>query len=337
MFEAMVTRAEQRSMPLLTASRLKCARRCAREHQYRYIERFAPAVEADALRYGTGIHLLLEAWWRAEPGSRLAEAMAALAGYQWADEYERVRAEAMLVGYHVRWDGAADEYDALVVEARFEAPLRNPATNAASRTWMLAGKLDGIVRERATGRVLVLEHKTTSEECGPGSTYLQRLRLDGQVSLYYVGAESLLGHAVDGCLYDVLRKPALRPAKATPPETRKYTKAGALYAGQRDQDETPEEYRARLFDAIAEDPSRYYVRAEVPRLEHELAEAMHDVWQTGRVLRENELRGFHPRNPDACMRYGRACEFFSVCCGEANLGDPQLYRQMESAYPELTL
>ena len=43
--------------------------------------------------------------------------------------------------------------------------------------------------------------------------------IDGQVSGYYVGA-STLGYEVDVCLYDVIRKPTIRPYKATPEESR---------------------------------------------------------------------------------------------------------------------
>lgn len=322
-------------LPLLTASRLKSARRCAREHEYRYFRGVTSTEDVAALRVGTGIHRVLEAWWTAEPSARLDDAMAALASYEWADEYERVRAEALIVGYNCRWDTASDDYDVLGVESSFRAPLRNPETGGTSRTWEIAGKIDAIVRERATGRVLVVEHKTTSEDCAPGSDYLKRLTLDGQVSLYFIGAEQVVGAPIDGCLYDVIRKPGIRPLKATPDDARKYTKAGTLYANQRETDETPDEFRARLFDAIAEDPNRYYARAEVVRLDGEVADALYDVWQTARGIRDNELRGYHPRNTDACVRYGRTCEYWPVCAGQASLDDANLYRRLDDVHPEL--
>jgi len=247
------------------------------------------------------------------------------------DPYTLARAEVMLRGYDARW--SSDRHEVLAVEAQFEAPLVNPDTMAASRTWVLGGKLDVLVRDEL-GRNLIVEHKTTSGDASPGSDYIKRLRLDGQISTYYRGAEAL-GHPVDGCLYDVLVKPALRPLKATPEESRKYTKDGRLYANQRDVDETPEEFRARLIDAIAEDPNRYFLRAEVVRLEAEMTEAMADTWGIGRSLRENELAGRFPRNPDACVRYGRTCEFFPVCTGEASLTDPALYELKKVLHPEL--
>jgi hypothetical protein len=248
------------------------------------------------------------------------------------DPYELARAEAMLVGYDARWGD--DQYETLAVEAEFFTALVNPETGSASRTWRLGGKIDAIVRD-AAGRVLIVEHKTATGEIGPGSEYWKRLRLDGQVSIYYEGARSL-GFDVEACLYDVLGKPAQRPYKATPLEARKFTKDGRLYATQREADETPEEYRTRVLNAIAEDPAGYFQRGEVVRLEAEMAEALHDVWQIAKQIREAELAKRFPRNPDACVRWNRTCDFFGVCSGEASLEDAGAFRRVGDAHTELS-
>jgi hypothetical protein len=246
------------------------------------------------------------------------------------DPYELARAEAMIVAYDARWSD--EQYETLAVEVEFFTALVNPETGSASRTWRLGGKIDAIVRD-AAGRVLIVEHKTATGEIGAGSEYWKRLRLDGQVSIYYEGARSL-GFDVEACLYDVLGKPAQRPYKATPVEARKFTKDGALYKTQRDADETPAEYRARLMEAIAEAPLAYFTRGEVVRLQSEMDEAMFDVWQLGQQMRESERAGRYPRNPDACVRYGKTCQYFGVCTGEASLDDPTKFRR-SSLHPEL--
>lgn len=316
--------------PLLTASRLKDARACQRLHHLRYGLGYRPLEDAAVLRFGTLVHAGLEAWWKAQGDERLEAALAAITGE--ADAYERVRAEVMLHGYHLRW--SAEPYEVLAVEASFDAPLRNPATGRTSQTWRLAGKVDAIVRDRRDGRTLLVEHKTSSEDVGPGSDYWKRLRMDGQVSVYFEGARAL-DFQVDACLYDVLAKPGLRPAKATAPEARKYRKDGALYAGQREVDETPEEFHARLVESIAAEPHRYFQRGEVVRLDGEVDDALWDVWQMGQQLREAELAERAPRNPDACLRYGRACSFFGVCSGEASLDDATRFTRSTEVHPEL--
>jgi hypothetical protein len=253
-----------------------------------------------------------------------------------ADPFDLARAEAMLRGYDARWgEEMADRYVVLAVEAEFRAPLVNPDTGAPSRTWTLGGKLDVVVRNLVEQRNDVVEHKTATGDVGPGSDYVKRLRLDGQVSVYYAGGDAL-GFPIDGCLYDVLVKPAQRPLRATPIESRKFTKAGALYATQRDRDETVEEYRDRVLEAVASDPNGHLVRAEVVRLEQEMKDAMADVWGLGVSMREAARAGRYPRNPDACVRYGRTCEFFGVCTGEASLDDTTAFRRSEQLHPELS-
>ena len=240
------------------------------------------------------------------------------------DPYVRARAEAMLAGYDAFW--TLEGFEALEVERSFRLPLINPESGHPSRTWELGGTVDGIVRG-ADGRVWVLEHKTTSEDAGPGSAYRRRLAMDGQVSQYIEGAAAL-GYEVAGVLYDVLVKPDLRPLRATPPEQRKYTRptkadpTPRLYAAQRDRDETPAEYGARVVDAIVAAPHRYFARLEVVRLEHEREDWRFDVWQLAEQMRASARTGRAPKNPDACFRYGTPCAFFDACTGASSLDDP---------------
>lgn len=318
-------------MNLLTSSRMKDARACARLHRYRYIDGYRPARTDEALSLGTLVHKGLEEWWRstARGEERLAEMLAGLPTD--GDAFELARARAMLVGYHHRWD--AEEFETLGVEIQFEAPLRNPETGAPSRTFRLAGKVDAIARD-SRGRVLLVEHKTSSEDVSPGSDYWKRLRLDGQISTYYAGGK-VLGHEVDACLYDVLGKPAIRPYQATPLEKRRTNKDGSLHASTRLTDETPAEFEARCMEALAAEPMRFYSRGEVVRLSDELREAALDAWQLGDQLREQARTGCHPRNPDACVRYNRTCAFFDVCTGAASLDDPSRFVRLPTMHPEL--
>lgn len=344
------------ALPILTTSRQSVARRCQREHQYSYLLGYRPAVDAEALRFGGLIHLGLEAWWKAvgagdtEP---LAAALTAMAGE--ADPFDRARAEALMLGYDARWADAAELYEVLGVEVRFEAPLRNPETGAPSRTWLLGGKIDALVREKLTGRVLIVEHKTASSDITPGSDYWKRLRIDGQVSTYFAGAAAR-GHDAEGCIYDVIAKPAQRPSQIPvldedgvkvvvgPDGQRVRTKDGKKWresASSADgyvlqtRPETADEYRTRVLDTIAADPAGFFQRGEVVRLEAELEEAAFDAWQVARQLREAELAGRFPRNPDACVRYGHTCPFFDVCTGVASLEDPERFRRSEVVNLEL--
>lgn len=317
-------------MNLLTASRMKSFRACARQHHYAYVLGRRPRAEASALSFGTAIHHALEAWWHASRSgeSPLVAALAALPAT--LDSFARARAEAMLAGYDIAW--ADRGFEALEIEREFKLPLINPETRARSRTWELAGKVDVIARG-PDGRVWVIEHKTSSEDIGAGAAYRARLTLDGQVSQYIEGANAL-GYDVAGVIYDVLRKPTTAPFEATPVESRKYKKDGTLYAAQRERDETPEEYRDRCIESLGANPDRHFAQIEVVRLEADRDEYAFDVWQLGELMRESERTGRAPRNGDACFRYGSPCAFFHVCTGSARLDDDTLFRTV-GASPEL--
>jgi hypothetical protein len=328
---------------LLTSSRLRSFRDCPRLHHYKYVEGYRPVRESEALRFGTLFHRGLEVWWATRQchaeGLHLDDvpldsALVEIRGLA-ADPFEQARVEELLRGYDRAWGEEAGKYEVLGVERPFEAALLNPASWRASATWRLAGKVDLLLRRREDGRVLVCEHKTTSESIeDPAAAYWAKLQMDAQISAYVVGAEAL-GHQVTDILYDVALRPAQRPLLATPPENRKYRKDGALYAGQREVDETPEDYRARVRGAIEESPSRFFQRRVVPRTESQIRDFLADAWMQGRVMRDSERLGLAPRNPDACHRFG-TCVFWQAC--SSGLGPeafPHEYVRHEDVNPEL--
>lgn len=327
-------------MPLrvLTNSELKVFRRCACEHRFAYGLGYRPVHEATPLRFGSVVHTALEAWWKESillPGAsaeqRLQAALASLPDA--ADPFELVRAVEMLHGYTLRWGG--ERYDVLAVECEFRAPLINPYTRRPSRTFELGGKIDAIARDLSDGRVYIVEHKTSSEDVSPGSNYWQCLRLDAQVSMYYRGARAL-GYDVSGVVYDVLGKPKHVPSKATPIEKRQYRKDGGLYATQRASDETPREYQARVREAMAEEPDRYFARGTVVRLEDEESLAAWDAWQLAQQIREGDRFQRYPRNTDSCKRWGRLCSYFGVCTKTESLEDANAFRRVEDVHEELS-
>lgn len=362
---------------LLTVSRMRTWRTCKRLHQLTYLDGWRTVRAADPLRQGDIGHIGLEAWWRAEPGARLDAAIEAMAG-RGDDVYEQAAMEELLRGYDNEWADQMHRYEVLVVEGSFVVPLVNPATGAPSRTWALAGKKDVVVRDLEAGTELLVEHKLTSDSFAEDSDpYWLKLGMDAQISQYYLGAETD-GYSPSGCLYDVLRRPQLRPFKATPIEERQYTvakfkqcplckkksappaphdidglaceadpeggprrictdKGGKLYANQRAQDETSDEYRARIRADIAANPTKYFARRTIARTERDLFEYLTDVWAESRIMRDAELAGVAPKSPEACHRFG-TCAFWNVCAYGLDPADhPELYVRVANVHPELNL
>lgn len=312
----------------LTQSRLACFRACPRRHYLRYELGIATEETSFPLRVGTAFHAAHEA--RAN-GQDVAAALDA----QDLDPFDAALVAAMFDAHERRW--ASEPIEAVAAELAFDVPVRNPDTGASSPLWRLRGVIDRIVR-LADGRLALLEMKTTSQDFSPGADYWMRLHLDLQLSLYVVAAREM-GHDVRTVLYDVTRRPALRPLKATPSEARKFTRDGRLYANQRDRDETPEEYAARVAEAIAADPDRHFARIEIARLDQDLDAAIGEVWEQQQALRSAQLNGRWYRNPEACYSAsGHSCDYLPIC-GQSSLSRdgaaPHGFRWLDTLHPEL--
>jgi hypothetical protein len=336
----------------LTASRLSCARTCQRKYYFEYQLGVRPVGRSRALAFGTAIHEGLAAWWYfylADENERIERMLAAFrvsAIQEELDPFDAAMGEELLIGYHFRWKD--EPWETVAVEVEFDIHLRNPTTGYPSRTFKQRGKVDVVAKHLPSGRIKVVEHKTAASDISAGSDYWKRLTLDGQVTLYVDGARSLDPSFIDidTVTYDVIKKPSLMPAKATPVEERKYTQkasklgdgtvrpTGSLYAGQREEDETVGEFRSRIAMAIAENPDGMYRRGDVTRLEEDLDEFRFDIWQIAEQIRESHNVGRYPRNFDACWRYG-ICPYFPVCTNETSIEDPTLYRKLETVHPEL--
>ena len=320
-------------MRLLTNSMRRKFSACPRAHQFAYVMMRRPLHESDALAFGSLIHRALEAWWSHEPEHRRLAALHSVASEaeNGADPYTMATARALIEGYDREY--RSQDLEAVLVETEFKAPLMNPETGGVSKTWILSGKIDAIAKE-PSGRLVIVEHKTTSSDLDPTSDYWPKLAIDGQVSGYYLGAKAI-GYDVEDCVYDVIRKPSLRPYKATPADKIQYKKDGTPYAGTRLADETPEEWESRLLADIEERPDRYFARKRVARLESDMQDYLFDMWAVGRNIADSERLGRFSRNPDSCSGFG-TCEYFPVCSGMASITDDTMFKTLETEHPELS-
>jgi len=109
----------------------------------------------------------------------------------------------------------------------------------------------------------------------------------------------------------VLRKPALKLSKG----------------------ESVEQYEARMIEAIAADPERYYQFREIHKTPADLTETQIDVYQAARLVGTSMREGWWPKNTGACRSLYGTCPFLDVCTGRANLDDETLFRDRESTAP----
>jgi hypothetical protein len=276
-------------------------RRCPKEYWFRY-KQGLEREPSDALRFGAAFHKFLE-----------------LAATKGVDETERAfRAEyPQLWARIIPEEAMARQYECeticalgrahvarytdevVAVEQDFETPIVNPISGRQSRRYRFRGRIDRIVR-LPNGALAVQEIKTTSQDISPTSPFWLRLRMDAQVTGYVVGARAL-GFDVSTVLYDVVRKPTIRP-----------TKRGMA----------PQEWGARLNADIAERPDWYFARQETVRLPEDIAQWQSDLWGQCVAMAYCDKNQLYTRNIEACQRFNAWCPFLALCSGGWQPGDP---------------
>lgn len=353
---------------LITHSRIQCVQTCRKKHWWKYEQGIRKQSDATALRMGSIYHemldilgggmLLIDAreWLRDKYESCQLDN---LDDYQWA--IEETTLAVLITCYEWRW--ADSQIKILATEKSFRIPLRNPKTGAASTVFDHAGKLDkSILLE--DGRQGLMEHKLLGVDHGDGSDLREMLRMDPQITLY-LHAERVLGQPAETIIYDVTRKPTIKPSaipvldddgfKIVVDESGarvylddKVKKDGTVTPGKprqaasKDNDwtlltrpMTPDEWAEKLRVDIGERPDFYFSRIEVPRLDDEVTEALQDLWDAQKTIREaqNSGRWFRTVNRNTCP----FCEYFSLCCSKYNLADgvPEGFEQLTNVHPEL--
>lgn len=301
---------------IITTSSARAFRACNRKHKHLYIDRYRSRLKSGPLMFGSLFHLMLNAWWL---GKSMEEVLKIPESDE-IDPFVRIKAQELMRGYDIRWPRPDDVVD---VEQSFDVPIVNPDTGRAMQKTRLHGVVDVRCEER------IVEHKTSSQDIAQGSPYWRRLAIDNQVSNY------LLATAVNLCMYDVIYTRTPKPFKETPDDKKKYTAKGVLHKNQHAEDEGEDAYRERLVDAIAEAPEKFYQRGDIVRLPEEISEAQYDLYQQALMIRESKTTGRWPRNPEACMMYGRECEFFDVCCGVTTLEEDSRLTRKDKEHEEL--
>ncbi len=282
-------------MNILTASALSSFRDCPRKYYFAYRLKRTPITESKPLKVGTAWHTLLESWWKNEDVAPL--------------DLEPEDA-AKLLALFAHYNPPIEKFDVIDVEKNFLVKIENPdLTKPAFRSWRLAGKVDVVVREKSTGDIWIIDHKTTASTIIGWSDYWSALSVDFQMGAY------CLAFNARGFIYDVVKKPTIK------------------MCGK--DDNNPEKYRKRIEKSIREDREPWYQWREFPKLEDDMTEARSDLWQQTVMVRECVNADRYPRNSNACVgRYGK-CQYQSVCTGEADIHDDAMFRNKASQHEEL--
>ncbi len=325
----------------VTNSQLSTA--CLRKIQIAYVFAIRPAADAAPLRFGKAWHDALD---RRAKGALLETNVALIrAAYDLSStaqsdlSYERETLCVLFAIYCWKWADQDKDITVLASEEGFEVPIINPDSGRSSRTFVYAGKIDRRLK-LADGRLALMENKTTSSDIAPESDYWRRLRIDTQIARYVLAARHL-GHAIDTVLYDVVRKPGMRPGsvpftdadgvkivldqagqRVRTKDGKKFRETGDAAAGYvlQVRPETPEEWAARLHAGILENVDYHFARREIPRTDMDLEEARRDLYDQTAVLANCDREDRWPRLSSQCIGFGR-CAYIDLCSTNWKPGD----------------
>lgn len=146
----------------LSVSKVKKWRSCQQAFDYRYVDKLRPKRKAVALRRGSWIHSCLEARGKGEEWLGVIKKLK-------KEEYDPLFLEEkvelgdlptevfrIMRAYHQTWQRVDAEYEVLRVEQDFM--IRLPKT-----PFVLTGKIDMIIKHKASGQVWCVEHKTMAK------------------------------------------------------------------------------------------------------------------------------------------------------------------------------
>jgi hypothetical protein len=294
-------------------------RNCRKAAELRYLQHLVPIVRDRNLHFGSLIHEGLELWHRQRDLALVLDLIDRRCAGRAQDEDQRRDwhlATAMMRAYASRY--ATEEFEVVALEQVFEGPIVNPATGAASRSFRLAGKVDGIVR--IGQEYFILEHKTASQI---DSDYLERLWTDFQITLYAHYVEQMMGIPVTGILYNVLVKARLQQSKgeteeefdARRVELLAKSKTGRTTARRREP-ESDEEFQRRLAEKYADPAMFHRERLYLSRDRFNVLRS--ELWELTQAFLDARRRGVFYQNTSFCFNYQRPCPYFALCRSNGN-------------------
>jgi hypothetical protein len=306
------------NLDVLTYSAMSMFQACRRKYKHRHLDHLVPVEKGHALRFGSVAHQWLEVWHRAgdlELAQRVID-QAYLDRLAKPDQKRDWHYQtAMLHAYAAQFPD--EGFEVVALEKEFSGPLVNPATGRKSRSFIIRGKVDGIVRRG--DEHLLLEHKTAATISG---NYLERLAMDLQILLYCYYVRETLEYPVSSIIYNVLVKPRLAQAEGETEEQYEARKAALVAksksgksSAKRRMPESDEEFQLRLAAWFDAEPR--FTRQELLLDFDSIANVRQMLWDISKELLDARRNGRWHQNPRTCFGFGR-CSYWPICSSKGN-------------------
>ncbi len=300
----------------LTHSAAECFQECRVKWDYRYNRGIVTTEPQAALDFGSAIHTGLEFWFKYGVAKGAVEAGVAKGAKLGLSNENLCKVQVLLEEYIKKY--AEESFEVVKVEEVFTAKLRNPKTGKYSKTFMLQGKVDGLVKQ--DDKYYILEHKTTSDIT---EAYINAIGIKSQTVLYAVALEAQ-GYPIKGAIYDIIEKPGIKMATEESEEEFERRKAALLAKNKsgktnakRREAETVDDFMARLRERVTEDS---FKRVVIEFGIEKKRDAMVNLWRTAKDMISPSI---YPTT-GACVKFGNVCPYLNLCraggkieaCGE---------------------
>lgn len=288
---------------------------CRKAFEFRFLRGLRSRGYAKNLAVGTMVHDGLERYYTGAPwdahgaGERFLAAEKELCpDFTMTDEekvqfeFDKALTDIMVKAYQQRYD--RNEWSVFGVEKEGRLHLDRV------HTVDYAFKLDLIIRERSSGQLMLVEHKTVG---GTGiEEYISRLELDTQSTGYWACVEALYGEPLSCVTYNLLVKPSLRLKK----------------------EETQAEFIERIRAEYQANPERYFIRSNVYRSQAQLEGWLDDMISIARDLKNAGRQNRFYRCPSSCNQWGKTCSYRSICMEDTSDMETS-YLKTTTPWPEL--
>jgi hypothetical protein len=309
---------------------------CRMFANWRYVRELVALERPWPLAFGSLTHGGLELWHQHRDLTAVRSYIDSACPNRASDDTQRRAwhlATSMLSGYAARYP--TEEFEVVALEKEFEGEIVNPESGAASRSFTLAGKVDGIVR--IGDQYFLLEHKTAAVIDG---SYLDRLWTDFQITIYAHYVEQALGIPIAGVIYNILVKAKLQQGlgeteaefEARRADLIARSKTGKSSAKRR-MPESDEEFQARLAAKYAEPGMFHREQLFISRDQIDTLRA--ELWELTQAFLDARRRDVWYQNTSHCFAYGRPCPYFALCRSGGNPNVLENFYQHAAPHEEL--
>ena len=232
----------------------------------------------------------------------------------------------MMIAYMERY--REDDFEIIANEYEFNGAIRNPRTGAESKTFMLAGKVDGVIK--TSQGLFLIEHKTTSRLMDDPE---DKLWEDTQVGIY-VSYLRDLGYDIIGVIYNELLKCSLIQKKGESEERYQERYADLCAKSKTSQStakrqlpESDEDYAVRVREWCQSE--NRFQRSVLYLSNKQIDLVRLDIWGMTQQFLDARRRDDWFCNRESCNTFYGDCEYRRYC--QSNYDDAVRQEMFEVA------